>query len=233
MQGVENIVTPKISKKECETKTETILSFSYFLVLFIIFTIIYSDNLPFLYCFGLSLACSGPAAIIFLIIANPLNEKLKKNSRPSIKGTKKAMIDRLKSFYLPDNNIELLKTLYERSLLKRDQKKKIEQFLAINGKTVMDYLNSLGNKNLVMLAAPYRDQINKDINEAVESYFIGKSRDLELQIMAENSKKNDEERFKEDCLKLFYSTMPKNIAKHKDICSEQEKSLLKLVKAQA
>lgn len=233
MQGVENIVTPKISKKECETKTETILSLSYFLVLFIIFTIIYSDNLPFLYCFGLSLACSGPAAIVFLIIANPLNEKLKKNSRPSIKGTKKAITDRLKSFYLPDSNIELLKTLYERSLLKRDQKKKIEQFLAINGKTVMDYLNSLGNKNLVMLAAPYRDQINKDINEAVESYFIGKSRDLELQIMAENSKKNDEERFKEDCLKLFYSTMPKNIAKHKDICSEQEKSLLKLVKAQA
>ena len=216
MQGVENIVTPKISKKECETKTETILSFSYFLVLFIIFTIIYSDNLPFLYCFGLSLACSGPAAIIFLIIANPLNEKLKKKSRPSIKGTKKAITDRLKSFYLPDSNIELLKTLYERSLLKRDQKKKIEQFLAINGKTVMDYLNSLGNKNLVMLAAPYRDQINKDINEAVESYFIGKSRELELQIMAENSKKSDEERFKEDCLNFFYSTMPKNIANQRD-----------------
>lgn len=216
MQGVENIVTPKISKKECETKTETILSFSYFLVLFIIFTIIYSDNLPFLYCFGLSLACSGPAAIIFLIIANPLNEKLKKKSRPSIKGTKKAITDRLKSFYLPDSNIELLKTLYERSLLKRDQKKKIEQFLAINGKTVMDYLNSLGNKNLAMLAAPYRDQIDKDINEAVESYFIGKSKELELQIMAENSKKSDEERFKEDCLNFFYSTMPKNIANQRD-----------------
>lgn len=233
MQGVENIVTPKISKKECETKTETILSFSYFLVLFIIFTIIYSDNLPFLYCFGLSLACSGPAAIIFLIIANPLNEKLKKNSRPSIKGTKKAITDRLKSFYLPNNNVELLKTLYERSLLKKDQKEKIEQFLTINGKTIIDYLNSLGDKNLAMLAAPYRDQINEDINEAVESYFIGKSKELELQIMAENSKKSDEERFKEDCLKLFYSTMPKNIAKYKDICSEQEKSLLKLVKAQA
>ena len=84
-----------------------------------------------------------------------------------------------------------------------------------------------------MLAAPYRDQINKDINEAVESYFIGKSKELELQIMAENSKKREEERFKEDCLKFFYSTMPKNIAKHKDICSKQEKSLLELVKAQA
>ena len=84
-----------------------------------------------------------------------------------------------------------------------------------------------------MLAQPYRDQIDKDINEAVEGYFIGKSRELELQIMAENSKKSDEERFKEDCLKLFYSTMPKNIAKHKDICSGQEKSLLKFVKAQA
>ena len=126
-----------------------------------------------------------------------------------------------------------MKTLYERSLLKKDQKEKIEQFLTINGKTIVDYLNSLGDKNLAMLAQPYRDQIDKDINEAVEGYFIGKSRELELQIMAENSKKSDEERFKEDCLKLFYSTMPKNIAKHKDICSGQEKSLLKFVKAQA
>ena len=128
------------------------------------------------------------------------------------KNIKKAIVDRLKSFYLPDNNVELLKTLYEKSLLKKDQKKKIERFLTINGKTIVDYLNSLGDKNLAMIAAPYRDQIDKDINEAVESYFIGKSRELELQIMAENSKKSDEERFKEDCLNFFYSTMPKNIA---------------------
>ena len=63
-----------------------------------------------------------------------------------------------------------------------------------------------------MMSEPYREQIDKDINEAVESYFIGKRKELELQIMAENSKKSDEEKFKEDCLKFFYSTMPKNIA---------------------
>lgn len=125
---------------------------------------------------------------------------------------REAIIERLNSFYLPDNNIELLKTLYEKSLLKKDQKKKIERFLTINDKTIVDYLNSLGDKNLKMLAQPYREQIDKDINEAVESYFIDKSRELELQIMAENSKKSDEERFKEDCLNFFYSTMPKNIA---------------------
>lgn len=67
-----------------------------------------------------------------------------------------------------------------------------------------------------MLAQPYRDQIDKDINEAVESYFIGKSRELELQIMADNSKKSDEEKFKDDCLEFFYSTMPKNIAAQGD-----------------
>ena len=129
---------------------------------------------------------------------------------------REAMIDRLKSFYLPDNNIELLKTLYEKSLLKKDQKEKIEQFLTKNGKTIVDYLNSLGDKNLSILAQPYREQINKDINEAIEGYFIGKSKELELQIMAENDRKSDEEKFREDCLEFFYSTMPKNIASPRD-----------------
>lgn len=80
----------------------------------------------------------------------------------------------------------------------------------------MDYLNSLGDENLTILAQPYREQMNKDIDEAVENYFIGKSRDLELQIMAENNRKSDEERFREDCLNFFYSTMPKNIANQRE-----------------
>ena len=145
-----------------------------------------------------------------------IKKYLAKRITLSNKDIREAIIERLNSFYLPDNNIELLKTLYEKSLLKKDQKKKIERFLTINDKTIVDYLNSLGDKNLKMLAQPYREQIDKDINETVESYFIDKSRELELQIMAENSKKSDEEKFKEDCLNFFYSTMPKNIANQRD-----------------
>lgn len=152
-------------------------------------------------------------AMLVVAISKPIKKYLIEHKKFCTKSIREAMIDRFKSFYLPDNNIELLKTLYERSLLKKDQKKKIEQFLTENGKTIVDYLNSLGDKNLSILAQPYREQINKDINEAVESYFIGKSRDLKLQIMAENSRKSDEEKFKEDCLNFFYSTMPKNLTK--------------------
>lgn len=175
--------------------------------------LVYNNVLPLISSFVLSLFNYIVMAFFAFLAVFPM--KIYPVEIPT-KNIKKAIIDRLKSFYLPDNNVELLKTLYEKSLLKKDQKKKIERFLTINGKTIVDYLNSLGDKNLAMLAAPYRDQINKDINEAVESYFIGKKKELELQIMAENSKKSDEEKFKEDCLNFFYSTMPKNIATQGD-----------------
>lgn len=175
--------------------------------------LVYNNVLPLISSFVLSLFNYIVMAFFAFLAVFPM--KIYPVEIPT-KNIKKAIVNRLKSFYLPDNNVELLKTLYEKSLLKKDQKKKIERFLTINDKTIVDYLNSLGDKNLAMLAAPYRDQIDKDINEAVESYFIDKSKELELQIIAENNKKSDEEKFKEDCLNFFYSTMPKNIATQGD-----------------
>lgn len=216
LERIETLIAPALVQKRYEKRVDRALFGLYcFTFLFCFIGALHFDLIiPSSLVVAFFLA--SPVGFIAMIASKPIKQYLAKRLKLLDKDIKGAMTERLKSFYLPDNNIELLKTLYEKSLLKKDQKEQIEQFLTINGKTIVDYISSLGDKNLAMLAAPYRDQIDKDINEAVEGYFIGKSRELELQIMAENSKKSDEEKFKEDCLNFFYSTMPKNIANQRD-----------------
>lgn len=212
LERIEIKVAPTTFKKKYENKIDWFISGFYCLIMLVFFIGIFSVDIALPNSLFLIFLFSAPTAMIVIAISKPIKKYLIEHKKFYTKNIRETMIDRLKSFYLPDNNIELLKTLYERSLLKKDQREQIKHFLTINGKSIVDYLSSLGDENLAMLAAPYRDQIDKDINEAVESYFIGKRKELELQIMAENSKKSDEEKFKEDCLKFFYSTMPKNIA---------------------
>ena len=216
LERVEIKVASTTFKKKYEDRIDWFISGFYCLIMLAFFIGIFYVDIALPNSLFLIFLFSAPTAMIVIAISKPIKKYLIEHKKFYTNNIREAMIDRLKSFYLPDNNIELLKTLYEKSLLKKDQKEKIEQFLTINGKTIVDYLNSLGDKNLAMMSEPYREQIDKDINEAVESYFIGNSRELELQIMAENSRKSDEEKFKEDCLKFFYSTMPKNIASPKD-----------------
>lgn len=212
LERIETMIAPTLIRKRYESKVDWLLFRLYCLIMIVSYIGIFCADISILSSLFLALTFPVPMGLIIIEISKPIKKYLTKRLKFDSEDIKEAMIERLINFHLPDSNIELLKTLYEKSLLKRDQKEQIEQFLAKNGKTIVDYLNLLGDKNLSILAQPYREQIDKDINEAVESYFIGKNRELELQIMAENSKKSDEERFKEDCLNFFYSTMPKNIA---------------------
>lgn len=212
LERIETMIAPTLIRKRYESKVDWLLFRLYCLIMIVSYIGIFCADISILSSLFLALTFPVPMGLIIIEISKPIKKYLTKRLKFDSEDIKEAMIERLINFHLPDSNIELLKTLYEKSLLKRDQKEQIEQFLAKNGKIIVDYLNLLGDKNLSILAQPYREQIDKDINEAVESYFIGKNRELELQIMAENSKKSDEERFKEDCLNFFYSTMPKNIA---------------------
>lgn len=212
LERIETMIAPTLIRKRYESKVDWLLFRLYCLIMIVSYIGIFCADISILSSLFLALTFPVPMGLIIIEISKPIKKYLTKRLKFDSEDIKEAMIERLINFHLSDSNIELLKILYEKSLLKKDQKEKIEQFLTINGKTIVDYLNSLGNKNLAMMSEPYREQIDKDINEAVESYFIGKRKELELQIMAENSKKSDEEKFKEDCLKFFYSTMPKNIA---------------------
>ena len=82
-----------------------------------------------------------------------------------------------------------------------------------NEKSVENYLKSLSKESLTMLAQPYRDQINQDINKAVESYLADKDKELELEKIEENKRESAEQAFKKECEDLLYSAMPKNLTK--------------------
>lgn len=216
LERIETMIAPTLIRERYEKKIDWLFSGLYCLIVLAIVVEIFCTDIALPNSLFLAFLLFAPTAMLVIAISKPIKKYLIEHKDFCTKSIREAMTDRLTSFYLPGNNVELLKTLYERSLLKRDQKEQIAHFLAKNRKTIVDYLNSLGDENLLLMAKPYREQMNKDINEAVESYFIGKSRDLELQIMAENSRKSDKERFRDDCLNFFYSTMPKNIAAQRD-----------------
>lgn len=131
----------------------------------------------------------------------------------STKSIKKAIIEKLTNFYLPKDDTQFLKALYDMSLLNKDFQEKLDQFLKKNEKSVENYLKSLSKESLTMLAQPYRDQINQDINKAVESYLADKDKKLELEKIEENKRESAEQAFKKECEDLLYSAMPKNLTK--------------------
>lgn len=201
------LISDKASSRKARLFAMKVFGFSFLGALMAVF--FYSDMS--LTVGGAIFAFLSPGLIVFLAcwMASPI--EVKPTEVPS-KDIKQAIIDRLRDFYLSDGNVALLKSLYDKSLLEKDQKEQIEQFLVEKNKTIVDYLMALGDKNLATMAEPYREQINKDINEAVNNYFITRKTQLQLEIEAENNKKSDREKFQEDSLKFFYSTMPKNIA---------------------
>lgn len=89
---------------------------------------------------------------------------------------KREMLSRLKAQYFCESNINFLNLLYHKDILLRVEKKRIDDFLASKGKGILDYLSSLGEKELEMFAKPYREQIAIDIEQAVCGYYENKSK---------------------------------------------------------
>ena len=86
------------------------------------------------------------------------------------------MLSRLKAQYFCESNINFLNLLYHKDILLRAEKKKIDKFLTSKGKGILDYLSSLGERELEMFAKPYKEQIAIDIEQAVCGYYENKSK---------------------------------------------------------
>ena len=89
---------------------------------------------------------------------------------------KREMLSRLKSQYFCESNINFLNMLYYKDILDKAEKERIDEFLTLKGKTILDYLSSLGEKELEMFAKPYKKQIAIDIEEAVYGYYKNKNK---------------------------------------------------------
>lgn len=211
LERIETLMIPAINRDICENKKIISVMTSLGAISLALFIFLYySGALAFITSFILSLFCYILMLCFGIWSIFPVKIYPVEISTKSIK---KAIIEKLTNFYLQKDDTQFLKALYDMSLLNKDFQEKLDQFLKKNEKSVENYLKSLSKESLTMLAQPYKDQINKDINEAVENYLMEKNKELELEKMAKNEKENAEQAFKKECENLLYSAMPKNLTK--------------------
>jgi hypothetical protein len=100
------------------------------------------------------------------------------------------------------NDSLFLSKLYDMNKLEPNLSKKIKSFLYKEGKDFQDYLDTLSDKELALLAAPYKERLVSEISSIVRVY-LERKREEEQAIVQFHNKSRE----------FFYSTMPKNIAK--------------------
>ena len=94
-----------------------------------------------------------------------------------------------------------LSKLYNMGKLEPNLRKKINNFLSTENKNFQDYFNTLSEKELELLATPYRERLFSEIGSIVQAY-LEKKREEDQAVI----------RFHDKSKEFFYSTMPKNIA---------------------
>ena len=100
------------------------------------------------------------------------------------------------------NDSLFLSKLYDMNKLEPNLSKKISSFLYKEGKGFQDYLDTLSDKELALLAAPYKERLVSEISSIVRAYLEEKREEEQAIVQFHNRSKE-----------FFYSTMSKNIAK--------------------
>ena len=100
-----------------------------------------------------------------------------------------------------DDESLFLSKLYDMNKLEPNLSKKISSFLYKEGKKFQDYLDTLSDKELALLAAPYKERLVSEISSIVRAYLEKKQEEEQAIVQFHNKSRE-----------FFYSTMPKNIA---------------------
>lgn len=107
-----------------------------------------------------------------------------------------------KKYHNIDNDSLFLSKLYDMNKLEPNLSQKIKNFLRKEGKDFQNYLDTLSDKELALLAAPYKERLVSEISSIVRAYLEGKREEERAVIQFHNKSRE-----------FFYSTMPKNIAR--------------------
>lgn len=99
------------------------------------------------------------------------------------------------------NDSLFLSKLYDMNKLEPNLSKKISSFLYKEGKNFQDYLDTLSDRELALLAAPYKERLVSEISSIVRAYLEEKREEEQAIVQFHNRSKE-----------FFYSTMSKNIA---------------------
>lgn len=157
-------------------------------------------NISFVLLF---LLCGPIVILLGTLIGRAVGEKRNKfndiNDYTECK--KAAMIQSIVEDYDLDEASFLLIKLYDSSQLESNFFIKINKFLGKENKKFQDYLNTLNEKELELLAAPYKEDIVNKIKSIIDAYFKRKEQ-----------KDQDSLNFYKKSKEFLYSNMPKNVA---------------------
>lgn len=107
---------------------------------------------------------------------------------------------------------EIYQHLYEHRMLKPDELNKIDKFLASNNVNFRDYALALDSELLSYIINPYRDEIKREIEEAVASFFLEKDRTKQEEERAKSLERQKQNLFIEKTNGFASSMLDKNLA---------------------
>lgn len=145
--------------------------------------------------------CIVFSMLAFTIIPLILAKKVSKAREKLFNFEKFTAVYIAKKYHNIDNDSLFLSKLYDMGKLEPNLSKKISSFLYKEGKDFQDYLDTLSDKELAILAAPYKERLVSEISSIVRAYLEGKQEEEQAIVQFHNKSKE-----------FFYSTMPKNIA---------------------
>lgn len=146
--------------------------------------------------------CIVLSMLAFTIIPLILTKKVSKAKEKKLFNLEKfTAVYIAEKYHNISNDSLFLSKLYDMGKLEPNLSKKISSFLYKEGKDFQDYLDTLSDRELALLAAPYKERLVSEISSIVRAYLEGKREEEQAIIQFHNKSKE-----------FFYSTMPKNIA---------------------
>lgn len=107
---------------------------------------------------------------------------------------------------------EIYQHLYEHRMLRSEELDKIDKFLASNNVNFRDYALALDSELLSHIINPYRDEIKREIEEAVASFFLEKDRTKQKEERAKSEERQKQNLFIEKTNGFASSMLGKNLA---------------------
>lgn len=107
---------------------------------------------------------------------------------------------------------EIYQYLYEHSMLRPEELKKIDKFLASNNVNFRSYVLALDNELLAHIINPYRDEMKIEIVEAITNFFLEKDRAKQEKERAKRLESQKRNLFIEKSNGFASSMLGKNLA---------------------
>lgn len=140
-------------------------------------------------------------------------EQYKVNSLEDDSSLQKILISLFEDEFL-DNKMdtEIYQYLYEHRMLRPEELDKIDKFLASNNVNFRDYVLALDSELLARIINPYRDEIKREIEEAVAGFFLEKDRTKQEEERAKSLERQKQNLFIEKTNGFASSMLGKNLA---------------------